>query len=362
MAQIQNVHQMQVAAAEENSIGNEVAALQRALREWGFESEIYAAEVAPSMRGRAHHFSGYRPSPHDLVILHYSTASQVNAFLQSQRVPLVLMYHNVTPPRFLVGLAGGERERAHRALDAVTSLREQTVVAVGRSAFSRQELVDLGFNPVRELPVVVPDLLSRVEPDPAVWGRFGADGQMNLLFVGRIVPNKRQEDLIKLLYYVRRTNEDARLLLVGSWGNSRRYADWLRQFAQRLGLADAVYLCGHVTNRELAAYYHVADVYVSMSEHEGFGIPLVEAMRFGVPIVAYACTAVPGTLGGAGILIKQKTLPVIAELLQLLHKDADLRGRIVEGQHERQRVFDEEVVLQGFRAILDSAIRQLSNE
>ena len=93
-----------------------------------------------------------------------------------------------------------------------------------------------------------------------------------------------------------------------------------------------------------------------MSEHEGFGIPLVEAMRFGVPIVAYASTAVPETMGGAGILVRQKRFAVVAELIHLLQTDAELRQRIVDRQRERARVFAPEVVIAAFRQLLEQVI------
>lgn len=360
MAEIRNIHQMQVAAATENSIGNEVIELRAALRDWGYRSHIYAEEIAPSMRGEAMHFTHYRPSSHDLVILHYSTGSALIEYVRALKVPLVLVYHNVTPPDFMTGVGGGVKARVRRGHQALTSLRDQTILALARSEFSRAGLAELGFDHLHVLPVIVPDVLLQVPPDPSVLNRFGSDEAVNLLFVGRVVPNKRQEDLIKLLYFYRQINPQARLFLVGSWSNTRRYADWLRQFARRLGLAGAVHLCGHVSNAELAAYYRLADVFVCMSEHEGFGITLVEAMRFGVPIVAYASTAVPETLDGAGILVKRKSYPIIAEIIHLLHTDGAFKARVIARQHERQVAFEREKVLAEFGRLLESTLERLA--
>jgi len=130
----------------------------------------------------------------------------------------------------------------------------------------------------------------------------------------------------------------------------------LRQFAHRVGLSDVVHLCGHVSMAELAAYYRLADVLLCMSEHEGFGIPLVEAMRFGVPIVAYASTAVPETMGDAGILVRRKRFAVVAELIHLLQVDATLRQHIVDRQRERARAFAPQVVIAAFRHLLEQVI------
>ena len=357
MAEIRNIHQMQVAAARENSIGNEVLALRAALRLWGYHSEIYAAEVAPSMRGQATHFERYRPSPHDLLILHYSTGSELTDYVRALGVPLVLVYHNVTPARFMTGLGTAEKERARRGREQLASLSQQTVLALADSDYNLQELRALGFEHAQVLPVLVTDVLEQVQPDERVLARFdhGA-GWDDLLFVGRVVPNKRQEDLIKLLYFYRQIKPRSRLFLVGSWSNTRRYAAWLQQFARRLGLADAVYLCGHVSIPALAAYYRLADVFVCMSEHEGFGIPLVEAMRLGVPVLAYASTAVPETMGGAGVLIREKRFAVVAELVRVLLEDAGLRQRIIARQRTRARTFEPAAVIAAFRASLEQAI------
>ncbi len=360
MAEIRNIHQMQVAAARENSIGNEVLALQAALWRWGYHSEIYAAEVAPSMRGQATHFERYRPSPHDLLILHYSTGSELTDHVRTLEVPLVLVYHNVTPARFMTGLGTAEKERARRGREQLAGLREQTVLALARSDYSLQELRALGFERAQVLPVIVTDVLEKVSPDEKVLTRFDyGTGWDDLLFVGRVVPNKRQEDLIKLLYFYRQIEPRSRLFLVGSWSNTRRYAVWLRQLARRLGLADAVYLCGHVSIPALAAYYRLADAFVCMSEHEGFGIPLVEAMRLGVPIVAYASTAVPETMGGAGVLIREKRFPVVAELVHILLEDDAFRQRIIARQRTRARTFETQAVIAAFRASLEQAIGRI---
>jgi glycosyltransferase involved in cell wall biosynthesis len=361
MAEIQNVHQLQVLAATENSIGNEVIALQAALRSWGFGSQIYAEEIAHSMRGRAQHYSHYRPSRRDLLILHCSTGSPLLDYVRRLHVPLILIYHNITPPEFLLGLSGGARERAYRGREMLPRLRRQTILAVADSEYNRSELIDMGFTRTRVLPVVVPDDLFRVPPDKAVLGRFEMDARVNLLFVGRVVPNKRQEDVIKSLFYYRKINPQARLFLVGSW-SSRRYCDWLSQFAQRCGLADGVHLSGHVSIAELAAYYRLADIFVCMSEHEGFGVPLVEAMRFGVPIIAYASAAVPETLGGAGILIRQKDFPIVAELIHLLQTDVNLRKQVVACQHKRAQSFLPSRVIAAFEEMLHEVLPAVQSQ
>ena len=159
-----------------------------------------------------------------------------------------------------------------------------------------------------------------------------------LLFVGRLVPNKRQEDLLKLLYFLRRFEPGARLVLVG--GTSERpYVNWLTRLAGRLGLTDAVTITGQVSQQEMITTFRAADLFVSMSEHEGFGKPLIESMYFDLPVLAYASTAVPSTLGEAGILFAQKDYEALAELCGLLLSDEELRAQVIDTQRRRVAAF-----------------------
>jgi glycosyltransferase involved in cell wall biosynthesis len=131
------------------------------------------------------------------------------------------------------------------------------------------------------------------------------------------------------------------------------YADWLAEFVTQYSLEDAVTFTGHVTLEALAAYYQIADVYISMSEHEGFGIPLIESMRFDVPIIAYDCTAVPEVLGGSGILIKQKRFDVIAELIHQLQTDTTLKQKVIDQQRQQAQQFAPELILEQMHALIE---------
>jgi glycosyltransferase involved in cell wall biosynthesis len=183
------------------------------------------------------------------------------------------------------------------------------------------------------LPIIFDPKRYAVRPNRKVLGAFQRDA--NLLFVGRVSPNKRFEDLILTFAYLKRfVRPDARLLLVGSTRRMELYHEYLQSLATRLGLSEVVFT-GHVSASELVAYYRCADVYLSMSEHEGFGVPLLESMHFGLPIVAYKAAAVPETLGGCGILVTAKDYSVVAELVGLLIEDGNLRARIVARQRER---------------------------
>jgi glycosyltransferase involved in cell wall biosynthesis len=144
--------------------------------------------------------------------------------------------------------------------------------------------------------------------------------------------------LIKLLHFYRRFEPDARLILVGGL-LMKDYVRWLQRFAKNLGLTDSVTFTGHVTQQEMVTYYKTADLFVSMSEHEGFGKPLIESMYLDLPVLAYASTAVPLTLGGAGVLFNDKDFEGLAEMADMLIKDQRLRSQVQKAQRERVKTF-----------------------
>ncbi|MEP7198340.1 MAG: glycosyltransferase, partial [Chloroflexota bacterium] len=180
------------------------------------------------------------------------------------------------------------------------------------------------------------------------------DGVVNILFVGRVAPHKKQDDLIRFLSVYRQINPRARLILVGSWGGTERYLAWLKSIAATLGVSAHVNFAGHVSDSELLATYQSAHLFVCLSAHEGFCVPLVEAMALGVPIMAYASTGVPHTLGGAGVLLREKRWDVMAALAETLLNDSALRAAIIAGQHERVKAFTPERVRAEFVAHLST--------
>lgn len=159
------------------------------------------------------------------------------------------------------------------------------------------------------------------------------------MFVGRVAPPKGQHDLIKAFACYRRLYDpQARLRLVGSW-MGEQYPWALTRYANRLGLGASVDLTGPVSQAELAAYYSAADVFVSASDHEGFCIPVVEAMSFGVPVVSHAAGAVPETAGGAAIILEDKSALETAAAVARLMRDDRLRSALVREGRARAALF-----------------------
>ena len=350
------LHQFTEGAYIGDAVSDQVFAIQRWLREFGFASEVYAERIQPELAGRVRPAREYRPgAAESCLIHHHAVGSDIAERLMAFDIPQLLIYHNITPPQFFAytdPILAGALRRGRQQLEM---LRPRTLLGLGDSGFNERELIDLGYEHTGVLPIVLDEEQLRAPTDPALATACDAARPL-VLFVGRLAPNKRQEDLIKLLYCLRRVAPTARLALVGNPAFAE-YVAWQRALAAELGLDEsAILFAGHVTHEEMLTYYRCADVYVSMSEHEGFGKPLIESMYCGLPVVAYASTAVPDTLGDAGILFRQKNYEGLAELIDLLTHDEALRGRVIARQKERVQAFLEPQVrrrLAGYLHALD---------
>jgi len=328
------VHQMVASLSHGDAISNEALRIQRILQRRGHQSEIYAESIHSAMRGKAHPLWDYQrvSSPQNVLILHFSIGAGVSSFAYRLPDRIMLIYHNITPARWFAPYQPRLARLCYQGRRELAAFVDHTRLALGVSEFNRAELDAMGFHPTGVLPLLLdPDQLF-VPPNPSVLGMFD-DDKTNLLSVGRVIPNKRFEDLIKVFYFYWKFIEPkSRLLLVGEFRGFERYFDALTRLVDRLGLENVVFT-GHVDTDDLAAYYRVADVFLSLSEHEGFCAPLIEAFRFGVPVMAFDAGAVPETLGGAGILVREKRFEEIAEMAHLLVRDRELRPRVIERQY-----------------------------
>jgi glycosyltransferase involved in cell wall biosynthesis len=248
---------------------------------------------------------------------------------------LVVRYHNVTPPEFFAGFLPHLARQCQEGRRELRAFAARAELGLAVSEFNRRELAQAGFPRTDVLPIPLDlDALVSGSASPAVR-RLYADGRTNLLFVGRIIPNKRIEDLLRMFAVYQRTLDPAsRLLLVGDHWGYEPYLLRLEELARALGLEDVVFT-GQVEDDELRAYYAASAAYVSLSEHEGFCVPLLEAMAFGLPVLAYDAGAVSETLGGAGVLVGEKPPDVLAALVHRLVTDAALRRSVLEGQARR---------------------------
>jgi glycosyltransferase involved in cell wall biosynthesis len=279
-------------------------------------------------------------------------ALAITEFVRSLPDRVVVYYHNVTPAHYFEAINPAVALVLARSRGELASLRDFAPSALADSEYNRRELLEMGFQDVTVIPPILGFSQLDIPPDDSVMRRYD-DGRVNILFVGRIAPNKRPDDLIRMFaYYERWIDPHARLILVGSSNGTEVYAYWLKQLTKQLGVRNVVW-AGPVSQAELAAYYKTASVFVCMSEHEGFGVPLLEAMYCDVPVIAYKAAAIPDTLGTAGILLREKRYEIVAELVDIVVHNRGLRERILAQQQQRLSELTPERVRHAFHHWVD---------
>jgi glycosyltransferase involved in cell wall biosynthesis len=335
------VNQWVPAAHRGDAIGDSARRVRGLLRGLGHESEIYAMTMDDDLRGDVLDWTDPAAKRGDLTIFHFALVSPMTA--EFARLPRgrVLQYHNVTPAHFFAPYDTNVFRLCALSRTDLKTLVGHTDAALGDSEYNRQELEDMGFTNTGVFPIALD--LGKIVNAPRVptLEAIMTDGLTNFLFVGRIVPNKKIEDFIRLAEFYKRYVDIAyRFIFVGRTDGIPRYYNMIRQLIHEFEIPrDRVIFTGAVPDDELATYYRTADVYVSLSEHEGFCVPLLEAMSADLPVLAYSSTAVPDTLGGAGIQFAPKDLEYAAELLGELAYNDTLRAQVIAGQRARLNDF-----------------------
>ncbi|MFN2351084.1 MAG: glycosyltransferase [Kiritimatiellia bacterium] len=332
------VHQILAGFTAGDAISNMALTMRGLLEQWGVAGDIYSLpeRTMPAWRQQARDArqAGARLTPDDVAVLHLSIGSPVNDLFAQLHCRKAIVYHSVTPAFYFQGiheqlardLAWGRQQAAALAGQA------QLVMAVSR--FNAMELEDMGYREVRVLPLLLDFKRIMTPPDRRLVRRW-RDGRINIVFVGRAVPNKRLEDLLQVFQIFQQTvAPESRLIHAGSFSGLPRYQSLLRAQASALRLRQVEFL-GAIPQRELSAVYAAADVFLCLSEHEGFCIPILESMAHDLPVVARAAAAVPETMGGAGALFEKCSWPHVAELVGCVAREQRLREGIIRRQQER---------------------------
>lgn len=351
------IHQVLATLGYGDAIGHEVLGIQRVLRDAGYESEIFVETADHRLEPRTRDYRELVDFSHpdNLLLHHFSLGSRASRTAYALPDRMALIYHNITPPEYFVGVHRRLARQCFRGRRELRAYAERSDLALGDSEFNRQDLEALGFPRTAVLPVV-PDLSHLDRPPHWFLARDFDDDWTNILFVGRVIANKKIEDLIRFFHaYHTFYNPRSRLLIVGSHGGFERYLASLHHLAAALD-ATHVHFIGHVSDEELVAFYEIADLFLCASEHEGFCVPLVEAFYKQVPVLAFAATAVPATMDGAGVLYFDKDPVHVATLMEAIVSNSALQDRIVDEQLAavgRLRAKDFAGTLVGFvRAIL----------
>ncbi|HET7747679.1 MAG TPA: glycosyltransferase family 4 protein [Vicinamibacteria bacterium] len=327
------VHQLLAALSYGDAISNEALAIQRHLREAGFESDIFAEGVHPRMAHLARPLREYREvsAPDTVCLFHFSIGSAAGRLIHEAPDRLVVVYHNITPGEWFLGFHPHLAGLCYHGRRELSAFAARTELALGDSEYNRRELEAAGYARTGVLPIVLDLDAYRSAPSPVTRRLFG-DDRVNVLFVGRVIPNKRIDDLVRTFaLYQRGFEPRSRLVLAGDHRGHERYFDRLQELVRELRVEEVVFT-GHVDHDDLLACYASADVFLCLSEHEGFCVPLQEAMLFEVPVIAYDAGAVAETLRGGGILLRDKPLAGTAALLDRVVRDGALRRAVLASQ------------------------------
>lgn len=340
------VHQLLPAAVPYDAITGQAFAWQDLLRRWGYTSEIVSEHVHVDLLGRVHRLdrSAKKLLDQGGIVLHYAVWSDTADTALDAKGPLALCYHNITPGELLRDFNPATAEMCDRGRAALTAFQGHIDALVTPSSYNAAELRDAGIGEAAVVPLLidVPDEVPRREPsrDPVV------------LTVGRIVPNKRLEDVIKgFTLYQRHRAPEASLVIVGSDIGFERYRRALDVLIARLGTRNVTFT-GSISDQARNAWYERADVCISMSVHEGFCVPLVEALAHGVPVLARDAGAVPETLGGAGIVLDGSDFPLVAEALHELASSRATRAALSDAADRRLAELRPDVLAPRIRSAL----------
>ena len=335
------IHQFHAGSAYGDAVTNGMFLIRRMLLRFGFASEIYVEQIASELKGQLHSYKKLTLKDDDVIFIHHSMGHELEEWVLNLPGPKILIYHNITPSVFFPDNAP-LRYYSDRGREQLKAFLPVMQSAIADSRFNAQELLALGYTDVEDIPLLVDVNTVRNRP----WDKRIIDASAKtctILFVGRIVPNKCQDDLITIARYLKTMmRRPFQLVLVGGYEETEPYYRHLLSQIASAGLRDYVLFTGKISDFELYGWYRCADLFVCMSVHEGFGVPLIEAMAFDVPVIAFKSSNVPQTLGGAGILVTQKEHGPIAALIKIILEDRALRRAIVKEQRRHAGQFTEE--------------------
>ena len=327
-----------------DGVSNDCIAIKNALRESGYRTEIYAENIDTRLpKGSAYSVDQFpRVDQKDIVIYHLSTGSEWNLKFLELKCRKIVRYHNITPPDYFSGYSDVSYNLCKRGYEEAITVAKNTSHLLADSGYNRDEFVKMGYKGDSCVaPILIPFQDYKKKSSAKVWLRYENKKGNNVVFVGRLAPNKRQERILEIFrYYKEFYDPYARLFLVGSGDGMGVYEEQLKQYASALKVSDVIFT-GHVKFDEILAYYQLADTFVCMSDHEGFCIPIVEAMCFDVPVVALDTSAIKETLGGSGFLIQEYKPLEIAGLINRINTDTELREKVLVNQRERLADFSE---------------------
>jgi glycosyltransferase involved in cell wall biosynthesis len=334
------IHQFHSGSAFGDAVTNGMLYTKTILNELGFESKIYVEHVASALENEIEHFSKYVSDENNILLLHHSMGHDLDEWIEKLNDKIVLVYHNITPETFF------EKDSVFynyslKGRTQLELLKEKSIAAIGDSQLNVDELLSRGFD--KDNLKVIPLLLDVDKIKSHEWNHDLYDKNsdtFNIVFIGRVAENKCQHEVIEIYNKFReKTNLKTKCFIVGGLSNDN-YESNLYDLIGKYDLSDEVIITDKVSSEDLYSYYRLADVFLCMSEHEGFGVPLVESMVFDVPVVAYDSSNIKNTLNGGGILINEKDFDLVADIIYKLSINRAYRREIIYKQREVVKIYE----------------------
>lgn len=355
---MRRVHQFLECAVPNDAVTTTALVAKDLLRQFDPTTRIWVNAHDRSFEGTVLPYGYYDvvSDPSDLCVYHLSCDSPLTTWLRRRGEMLAVFYHNITPGAFFARYDPDFARRMDAARHQAQELASRCSAAFAASRYSAEELVSWGYPKPRVVGAFGEASVAEVVPNARALKSLSQEKGRGpaILFVGRITPNKAQHKLVQAVAMLRKKYPDAKLWLVGG-GHLPAYTHLVKRLAADLGLGRV--FAGAVRTEVLAAYYSSADLFCCVSEHEGFGVPLVEAMRFGLPIVAYACTAVSETAGDAALLLDDNEPSTVAAAIEALWEDECLGQRLVDAGARRLAELPK---LTDLEAALEDTVRALA--
>lgn len=337
---IKSIHQFLPVLARHDAIGETVLEMNRLIKEWGYSSEIYVEKPIDQTSKLTKKFTDYEPVETDLIIYHHSIGSALAKFTSKLNIPKILFYHNITHPEFFEPYDKTISSELFQGRQQTKELANFFEFVMAVSGYNKHELHSYGFKNVLEMQYFLDlERFDSIESKKEIIEKY--QDTTNILFIGRKSPNKKIEDLLKIFAYYKILNPKSKLFILGGSWSVENYVIMLKKLQNDLHINNEdIISIDSLSDQELVSYYRIANFFLCMSEHEGFCIPLVESMYFGVPIIAYNSSAVPDTLGDSGILVNHKNFGEISEILDIVNNDNNLQNKIIFKQKERLQFFN----------------------
>ncbi|WP_321311672.1 glycosyltransferase [Halarcobacter sp.] len=340
-----------------DAISEQMLYIDKMAKKQGFNSEIYCEFVSPESQKKygIKSIDEFKDDENMVLIYHHSIGSKATDYtLDSKANKKCMIYHNITPSDFFINYDESFAQILKEGREKLPALKNKFDKVFGDSKFNCDELEYIGYKNTKVLPLVIEPNKWSMNIDNNFMKRF-ADGKKNILFVGRVSPNKCQHDLIELFDEYMELYGNARLIIAGRYLPNSLYTHKIQNKINESKYKDDIVLTGHISYQELFSCYMSADLFLSMSEHEGFGVPFVESMWFDLPILAYKSTAIPETLDSAAMMFDQKrNYNLLSRLIYIMLHDDDIREKIILEQKKIREKYEFFSLIKNYEEILKS--------